>query len=956
MRPHDIEVIAAPRLRPARARVATDAATISLDGAWRFRWAPTPATPAAPEDEGSDWATIEVPGHWQLYGYGAPAYTNIVFPFPVDPPRVPDENPTGEYRTTFELPADWPDGRTLLRFDGVDSWFRVWVNGVEIGTSSGSRLTSEFEIGHAVAPGQNLLAVRVHQWSFASYIEDQDQWWLSGIFRSVAVLARPDGGIDDVFAATGYDHRTGEGTLRLEVRAGADAVARLDGVEVTIGGEVRIPGAHPWSTESPALSELVITTAAESVRMRIGFRTIEVVDSVLTINGAPLVLRGVNRHDVDTRRGRAVTAEGMRADLETMKRHNINAVRTSHYPPDPYLLDLCDEYGLYVIEECDIETHGFERVGWRGNPSDDPRWGPVYLDRVRRMVERDKNHASVVMWSLGNEAGWGRNLAANADWVHARDTTRLVHYEGDAECERVDVYSRMYATHDELEAIGAGREPRLADPARDARRRTLPMMQCEYGHAMGNGPGGLADYEHIIDRYPRLAGGFIWEWVDHALVGPDGGYRYGGDFGERVHDGSFVVDGLLFPDRSPSPGLAEFAAVIAPIRFERVPDGVRIVNRTAFTDSDAWRLRWSLEHDGIETASGEFAAPVIGPGRAATVALPPEALAVPDGDGAGESWLTLRAELAAATGWAPAGHVVATSQLPLRASRPRTFAAPIRAPRTSRDDVTVGGATFTADGALRSLGGVSVAHAGLVAWRAPTENDRRPGLDESAAMEQVWREEGLDRLVEQVVSAQVDGDEFVVRTRAMAIGLDSGFDTWARWADTAEGVRLRWYVERLGEWRTPLPRLGLVIALRDDDAPAREVRWFGLGPGESYPDSLAAVRVGRWRTTVAALQTPYVVPQENGNRSAVRSASIDTPAGALAIDLASPVNFAVRPWSTEALERATHCDQLVPDGLLWVHLDLGQNGLGSAACGPGVRPDDAFVTAGGEIEVLFQLG
>jgi beta-galactosidase len=953
---HDFEEIAPPPLYGPRAHLHTDSPSLSLDGRWRFRWSPTTETPVPPTEEGDGWPLIEVPGHWQLQGYGSPAYTNITYPFPVEPPVVPVENPTGEYRTSFELPAQWPDGRTLLRFDGVDSWFRVWVNGTEVGASSGSRLTSEFDISDVARPGRNTLAVRVHQWSFATYIEDQDQWWLSGIFRSVAVLARPRGGIDDLFAQTGYDHRSGEGILRLAVVTESGRVtARLGGVEaqLPLGSEVRLPGVDPWSAESPRLYELTVATEAETVRVRVGFRSVYVEDAVLMLNGAPLVFHGVNRHDADARRGRAVTREGMRTDVELMKQHNINAVRTSHYPPDPYLLELCDEYGLYVIEECDLETHGFSQVNWRDNPSDDKRWAAVYLDRMKRMVERDKNHSCIVMWSLGNEAGWGANMAANAAWVHERDTTRLVHYEQDAECESVDVYSRMYASYEELEAIGAGAEPRLADPTRDAHRRSLPMIQCEYAHAMGNGPGGLADYERIFDSSPRLAGGFVWEWVDHGLVDPNGGgYRYGGDFGESLHDGSFVIDGLVLPDRTPSPGLLEFAAVAAPVRFTlEVPGEICVENRTAFTPSTTWRLRWATERDGVEVATGELSGPGVGPGEMVAVPIPDAARAATDT----ETWLQVWAELAEPTPWAAAGHVVARGQLRLDSGRPRPEAAVVGGPVRLESGVRLADTTrFGRAGALEALCGFPVEHAGITAWRALTENDRYVAADEETSMEQLWRGAGLDRLIHRTVSAESVGDEFVVRTRVAPAGFDHGFATTARWAHASDGVRLRLAIERLGEWRQPLPRLGYAIALCDGTARERSVRWFGAGPGESYPDSMTAVRISRWESTVREMQTNYVVPQENGNRSQLRWASVETAGGRLRIEAASPIDFAVRPWSTGALDRATHTDELAPDGLLWMHLDAGQNGLGSATCGPGVRAAHRLVTGGAQLEVTFR--
>ncbi|MEV4351980.1 glycoside hydrolase family 2 TIM barrel-domain containing protein [Actinoplanes sp. NPDC049596] len=861
---------------PPRARVATTAGVLSLDGRWRFAWSPTAQTGRDPADPGRSWDEIPVPGHWQLHGYGSPAYTNVRYPFPIDPPHVPDVNPTGEYRRVVHRPEEWDGGRVFLRFDGVDSWFEVWVNGVSAGRSSGSRLTVEFDVTDLLTGGDDVLAVRVHQWSFGSYVEDQDQWWMSGIFRSVALLHRPAGGIDDVRVVAGYDHTTGTGTLHVE--ASSSLPVRWDGPDLST--------VEPWSAENPRLYPLRISTGAETVTVDVGFRTVRVDGDRLLLNGRPLVFRGVNRHDFDPHTGRAVSREQMERDVALMKQHHINAVRTSHYPPDPYLLELCDKHGLYVIDECDIETHGFSLVGWRGNPSDDPAWAEVYLDRMRRMVERDKNAPSVVMWSLGNEAGWGRNLAANARWTAERDPTRPIHYEADEECEVVDVYSRMYPGYDELAAIG--RHERQA--------RALPMIMCEYGHAMGNGPGGLADYEAIIDAHPRLAGGFIWEWIDHGM-GEEG--LYGGDFGETVHDGSFVIDGLVFPDRTPSPGLKEFAAVIAPVRLRLDGDDLVVENRWSFTTTKDVVFAWSAAADGLIVDEGVLAVPVTEPLSSCRVRLPANA-----------STVTAVVD----------GHEISWMQRPTPASATSASAALATGPARSIRPAMLG--PFP----LESLT--------LDAWRAPTENDRAPGWGNSVSMERRWREAGLHQLVERIVEEREDGR----RAYYGAPGLDSGFDVDFRWAALGDALRLEVDIDRRGDGGLPLPRLGVTLALRTPSPGSVRFDWLGLGPGEAYPDSRAAVRHGRWGMTVRDAQTPYVVPQENGNRSAVRRLTLSDPRGALTIEGDEPFEAAVRPWSTAQLEQARHASELVEGDLLHVHLAAGVTGLGSAACGPAVRP------------------
>ncbi|MFF1969469.1 glycoside hydrolase family 2 TIM barrel-domain containing protein, partial [Streptomyces sp. NPDC058232] len=564
-------------LRTARSWLHSDVPSHSLNGMWRFRLSqtiPVAEDFAAEDFDDSGWDSISVPSHWVLQGdgaYGRPIYTNVQFPFPIDPPHVPDENPTGDYRRHFDMPAAWSEAeRVLLRFDGVESLFKLWVNGEKIGSAGGSRLAHEFDVTSSLRPGDNVVAVRVHQWSAASYLEDQDQWWLPGIFRDVTVIARPAGGIEDVWLRTGFEN--GHGQIETEVTADAAAfpvTLRLPELGIEQMWEtaadvapIDVDGVEPWSAEQPRLYDVTVSNAAESIAMRVGFRTVEIRGDQFLVNGRRVVFHGMNRHETHPERGRVFDEEHAREDLARMKRFNVNAIRTSHYPPHPRLLDLADELGFWVILECDLETHGFDEVDWVGNPSDDPMWRDAYLDRIRRTVERDKNHPSIVIWSLGNEAGTGSNLAAMSAWVHARDAGRPVHYEGDHAGEYTDIYSRMYASVLETEQIGTeGSRSKLLNctPAQGARQRTKPFLLCEYAHAMGNGPGALDQYEALVHEHPRLHGGFVWEWRDHGILTttPEGTpyYAYGGDFGEVVHDGNFVMDGMLLSNDVPTPSL-----------------------------------------------------------------------------------------------------------------------------------------------------------------------------------------------------------------------------------------------------------------------------------------------------------------------------------------------------------------------------------------------------------------
>ncbi|MFF1476423.1 glycoside hydrolase family 2 TIM barrel-domain containing protein [Streptomyces sp. NPDC058301] len=941
------------RLLPPRAWYqGSDAKRISLNGSWRFRLAGTADAHddgfAAPGYDDGAWDEIRVPGHWVLQGdgtFGGPIYTNHLYPFPVDPPRVPTENPTGDHLRVFDLPDDWPPagaGGAVLRFDGVESCARVWLNGEELGHFKGSRLPHEFTVGPLLKARGNVLAVRVHQWSSGSYLEDQDQWWLPGIFRDVTLLHRPEGCIGDHHVHASYDHVTGEGTLRVDCdTAGRVTVPEL-GIDLATGTSVTVP-VEPWTAETPRLYEAVLATAGERVPLRIGFRTVALADGLIQVNGRPLLFRGVNRHEFHPATGRALDERTMRRDVLLMKQHHINAVRTSHYPPHPAFLDLCDELGLWVVDECDLEAHGFVEQAWRDNPVDDERWTPALLDRAARMVERDKNHPSVVVWSLGNEAGTGRGLTAMAHWIRSRDASRLIHYEGDPDCRDTDMYSRMYATHAEVERIG-----RRLDGGPHARRR-LPLVLCEYAHAMGNGPGGLADYQRLFDTYERCQGGFVWEWIDHGLEHPSYGYAYGGDYGEELHDGNFVCDGLLFPDRTPSPGLAEYKKVIEPVRIEG--DGragtVRITNLYAFADLSGLAFTWSYEADGAPLATGTLAVPELGPGERAELKLPERpAGAAP---GAETRW-TVRAVLAEATAWGARGHDMAWAQLPVDERRlaPPAFGA---RPTRSGDRIALGPGVFDArTGAPVAFGAVAVTGLRLDVWRAPTDNDEGAPWRPDLLYGTRWRELGLHRVQHRLDSVELIGDALVVRTRVAPAARDVGFATEYRWTSDGTRLRLTVAVTPEGEWRVPLPRLGIRFGLPDtvpgDHVP---VRWFGGGPGEAYPDTATASAVGLWHADVDALQTPYVRPQENGARADVRWAEI----GGLRVEGDPEFWFTGRRWTAEQLDAARHMTDLVPGDTVWVTLDHRQHGIGSQSCGPEPLPQHQLQAEPSEFAFTF---
>ncbi|MFJ3392751.1 glycoside hydrolase family 2 TIM barrel-domain containing protein [Leifsonia aquatica] len=966
-----------------RSWLRSDAPALSLDGTWRFRLSPTADLPedvAAPSLDDSGWDELAVPAHWVLQGdreYGRPIYTNVQFPFPLDPPHVPDENPTGDYRRTFELPADWPQGaRTVLRFDGVESLYRVWLNGAEVGIATGSRLAQEFDVTDLVHPGTNHVAVRVHQWSPASYLEDQDQWWLPGIFRDVTLVARPVDGLRDVWLRTGW--AGGDGWVEPELTADDAAfpvTLRIPslGVETVWTrpgdvGRVEVGPVEPWTAETPRLHDATVESTGETVSLRLGFRTVEIRGDRFLVNGERVVFHGMNRHEAHPVRGRVFDEQHAREDLARMKRFNVNAIRTSHYPPHPRLLDLADELGFWVILECDLETHGFEKNGWTGNPSDDPAWRDAYLDRIERTVERDKNHPSIVMWSLGNESGTGANLAAMSAWVHARDTGRPVHYEGDYTGEYTDVYSRMYSTVPETEQIGTdgSTAPLLGcTPAQGARQRTKPFLLCEYAHAMGNGPGALDQYEALVDAHPRLHGGFVWEWRDHGILTrtADGTpfYAYGGDFGEVVHDGNFVMDGMILSDDTPTPGLYEFAAVAAPVRFSfDDAGGVTVANRRHSAATDDLRFDWRVEHDGRVVASGVLAVPPIPAGSSARVELPGIAVATD-----AETWLTVEAVLAGDTAWAPEGHVVASAQDD-RSAQVLGGAAPA-APRITdwtdgEGTVTLGSADFER-GRLVRLAGRAVSGPRLELFRAPTDNDEGGAFSDPTGSDgavpgvssaSLWRAHGLDRLVHRLVAVQEAPGALRTLTRVSAADSALSLTVETVWAVVGDEVELRVEIEPSAGWPTVWPRIGVRFDLPDGGEPIPGAEWFGLGPRESYPDSIQAARLGRYTATIDELSVPYARPQETGHRSAVRELTVGGLAlRALPDGRGRLPGFVLTRHTPQQLAAAEHPHELPASQTTYLFLDAAQHGLGSRACGPDVWPEFSLRPEARTLRVRF---
>ncbi|MEI6084283.1 MAG: glycoside hydrolase family 2 TIM barrel-domain containing protein [Verrucomicrobiota bacterium] len=900
-----------------------------LNGNWKFHYAPTPA-----EASFDCNTTIPVPSNWQMHGFGKPHYTNVQYPFPVDPPRVPTENPTGTYVRDFFIGDDWDGMQIRLNFEGVDSAFYVWINGQEIGFSKGSRLPHEFDITDHVRPGQNTIAVRVMQWSDGTYLEDQDMWWLSGIFRDVYLLAHPATHIADI-----HVHAPATGKLKITTTLAGNTT----GYKVTTklldhtGRVVKPQPPRLWSAEDPYLYTLLVTLkdaagkVVEVIPQRVGFRTIEIHGDRFLVNGVAIKIKGVNRHESHPDLGRAVPVEAMIKDLVLMKQHNINAVRTSHYPNDPRFYDLCDYYGLYVIDECDLETHGFCHLkDWAGNPTEDPRWEAACVDRMERMIHRDRNHACIILWSLGNEAHFGCNHLAMAARARALDASRPIHYEGDQELKTADVFSQMYTHLDKVIEFG--------------KQTGKPFILCEYAHAMGNGPGGLLEYwEEAICKYDRLMGGCIWEWCDHGLRQhtADGReyFAYGGDFGDVPNDGNFVCDGLVFPDRQPSPGLTEYKKIIEPVKVEKVGDQYRLTNRYDFSNLDNLHLSWNVTVAGTITKSGTTKLPAIPARKSKLISIPFEKTA-------SGGYLNLNFTLASDTPWATRGHEVAWAQfeLPSRRSDIPVATGPALTLTVSGNALDITGQNFaiTFDKIRAVLTGwqhegVALLQTGprLNLWRATTDNDRASWGGQQYAKQ--WRDAKLDLLqhrTDSVTAEQLDAGtvRIIAKTRVAPPVTEMGFACESIYTITGAGqIHLEVHGIPHGPLPATLPRLGLQFTM---PVAFDQVQWFGRGPGEAYRDTKQAQRFGLWRATVDELFTNYIFPQENGNRTDVSWVRLADLSGR-GISCAGLPNFSAHRYTTLDLEAARHTTDLVKHDFITVSLDHGHNGIGSGSCGPG---------------------
>lgn len=940
----------------------------NLNGVWKFMFLDAPEY--SPEGFfNSDFDVtkmddITVPGNWQLQGYGKMHYSDLWYNFPINPPYVPTENPTGIYKRTFFVEESYRDKKIIIRFCGVDSAYHLWINGKEVGYSKVARNESEFDITDLIRVGEeNDVTVRVYQWSDGTYLEDQDMWWESGIFRDVELIGVPKDGINDYKVIADLDDEYKNGIFKVEaflrttkevnvtfelVDAGENTVF----TKTVVAKEGKacidevIADVNHWTAETPYLYKLFMTVEdngqiVEVIPQNVGFRNIRLNGETFLVNGVAIKFKGVNRHDYSPQNGRVVSREEIEKDIILMKQFNINAIRTSHYPNSYYLYDLCDEYGMYLIAETDLECHGFELTGDYKWITDDPSWELAYVSRMTRMIERDKNHPAIIFWSLGNESAFGCNFRKMTDVAHEMDPTRLVHYEGDFDVESADVYSTMYTW------IENPKKPYLMKDIIEKSKK--PHIHCEYCHAMGNGPGNLKDYQDLVYAHDKLQGGFVWEWFDHGIESfTESGekyYRYGGDFGDDPSNKDFCIDGLIMPDRTPSPGLYEYKKVIEPITTTAVDIQKGIINllsRYDFANLDRFNLVYKVMEDDVILQTGFMAVPSIEARANKDITLPYDLSAIKVKPGA-HYYVNISYQLREDTRYASSGHELATAQFELPLYKEGIMVRPEGILNVEKEHTTlhVKGANFSLDfnlvnGNLMNIvrDGMQVLSKGprLTLWRAPISNDMEIidklkkvyflHLEHEVVMNIDYHMEGNILKVEVDTINSTTNSAWHFKTKYVYTVCPSG-DILIDVEGTPSG--------RVDLAPDMLPRIGVSMHL---DKSMEHVRYFGMGPDENYADSKEAAQMGLYANTVDGLFTNYVIPQENGNHMGCKWVSMTNDRGmGLLASTEGDFNFSASWYEDKDLDDAKHTCDLVKRDYIVFNVDYKQNALGTNSCG-----------------------
>ncbi|WPU96116.1 glycoside hydrolase family 2 TIM barrel-domain containing protein [Mucilaginibacter sabulilitoris] len=960
---------------------------LSLDGQWKFNWVKQPSErPINFYQQSFDdtaWKTIPVPCNMEMQGYGTPIYTNITYPFKTNPPKVmnpapadwtvsKEPNPVGSYRRNFDIPANWDGRQIFVHFNGVQSAFYIWVNGQKVGYSQNSMSPAEFDITKYVKPGKNLIAVEVYKYSDGSYLEDQDMFRFSGIFRSVFVYAVPKLHLRDYFmlsdlsadftsakfsvkaALHNYGKKAAAGSLEMAIYQpdgtllNGSAFIMQDIAAINAGAEKsyqlqgRINNPMLWSAEEPNLYKVVFTLKNKSGAIQevlssdFGFRKVEIKDSRLFVNGKPILLKGVNRHEVHPKYGKTVPMATMIRDIELMKQYNINTVRTCHYPDDPAWYKLCDEYGLYVIDEANLETHGMG-----DELTKNPKWKPAYVDREVRLVERDKNHPSVIIWSMGNESWGGENFVAGRAAILALDRSRPIHYEG--QNDLADIESSMYPSISDLTKEGEKESPK-------------PFFMCEYAHAMGNAIGDLKEYWDAIESHKRLIGGCIWEWVDQGvnktIPGDTSGktfFAYGGDFDDKPTDSTFSIKGLITSDRQIKPEIEEVKKIYqyVNIKAENLLQGkVSITNKYAFINLNKFDLTWTLTEDGKVVQTGTLPALNLPGGQTAVIDIPYQKPSLLAG---AQYWLTVSFKLQEDNLWAKQGHIVAWQQMAMPFEQ--TVAPVINAASlpaliltNNAQNLNIKGKAFELafDKQTGTISTLTYGDKTIIskAQNGPAFNLYRARMDNDRAKERgpyiEWMKAGYDSLRYSLKSFGLDktDDKRVQITTVTDAVTRSGFKVTTTITYTVYGNGFINVEAKFNPGKNDLdiPRLGLRMFLNEG---LEQVEWYGRGPHENYSDRKESADFGQYQKTVTEMTEPYERPQGMGNREDVHWLKItDNENTGVEIVANGKLNFTTLHYTDQDLAKAEHLYQLRPRKETVLSLDYKQLGIGNASCGP----------------------
>lgn len=948
-----------------------------LNGEWDFEWFSSPLDVERKLLEGKDYThKIRVPLNWQFAGYGVFHYTDEMYPFPMDPPYVPMINECGVYHRTVRIVGknDW---NYYLNLEGVESAFYVYINGKMAGFNQGSRMHSEFDINPYLQEGDNELVIQVMQYSAATYLEDQDEWWLGGIIRDVYLLKRPKQHIVNVNFETDYNERdkTGRITVSLYATGSMEAAVELldaNGTSIfyesiPVGNDKytftkEISGVQGWNTEQPYLYHLLVKglddkhQVNEVIPFQVGFRNLVIRNGILLWNDKRILMKGVNRHEFNALSGRAVSYELTKNELLMIKRAGMNAVRTAHYPDNPYFYELCNQLGMYIIDEADLETHGFEIMGEPTKLCDDPDWETAYLDRIRRMVERDRNHVCIVLWSLGNESSYGRNFKVMYDWVKSNEPLRPVHYEGDYKNQSVDVSSSMYSTVGKLAELDTGNHP------------LRPHILCEFGHAMGNGPGSLGEYFDLIEKSRRIQGCFVWEFKDHGISrdinGKEEAYLYGGDFKEKYHNGNFCMDGLVRSNGEPSPAFYEYQKVIEDIHvieFNRAEKTLLVKNRMHFSDTEEILCHVDIIKDNTLADRHSFSMPVI---KAQDLGLLQLKDILKDYSYDSDNiFLKLRFEKEVQLLNKTESRVMGTFDTTLSEAEDITgcFIAkksgaagsgltnPLMQPIANMEqeicvketgknyEIIVGNISVIINKSNAVLDDYKI-NGRTVIDQGPVLNLFRAYTDNDKKMVQQWTNMHLNScnmVVYHTECMKTDEEARISFIGNFAPnGMNWGIQTEITYVIDCYG---RMELQISGVFKNAkdvhLPKLGTQMILSDR---YNQVTYYGMGPSENYSDRSSCAAFGIYKALADQMDQPYDYPQEYGNRTKVEWADFysDDDQTGITLSTSIPVDFAVRPYSDEQLYEAKHSFELNKENRFYVNLDYKNSGLGSGSCGP----------------------